>query len=98
MKPEQLDTIADESAQNLKTLISESNREILEAVAFALEQAQEEKEDTGVLPKVKISLNHKLEIDLVKFEQLDRLTWSVIHKQEIVSVLPDPNQTTIDFP
>lgn len=95
MSPEQLDEVAETSAKNLKELIGESNTEIREAIGEALQAAEDEKKDTGMAPNCKISLTHKLEIDLVRHKQLDRLSWSVAHKIEKVQDLPDPDQANL---
>lgn len=96
MTNEKLEAIADKSAKKLKTLICENEDDIQEAISHAYIAAQDKEHETGTPQKVKIALTHKITLDMSDNTQIDALAWSVAHKSEITSEIPDPNQPELE--
>jgi hypothetical protein len=89
MTPEKLEKIAANSAEMLKELICGSSDEIRATILHVLEEAQIKSEETDTEPKAKITLIHRLEIDLTKLTQKDTLSWHTAHKVETTQLLPE---------
>lgn len=87
MTTEQLDSLAQQLAANLPTLIGDLRDEILEAAAVALEAAQEEGKEAA-----SVTLSHSIKMNLAKPTFEESLAVSVRHKHSMVGEIPDPNQ------
>lgn len=92
MNTEQIQTIGETAAENVKNLIGEMSDEIQDSAAAAFEQAQAEDKEA-----VKITLSHTIELDLARNQQKDTLSVSVRHKESVINRIPDPNQSELEF-
>ena len=91
MQETKIEAIANKSAEQLRTLIIEQENDITEAIAHIYQAAQDKEQDTGTPQKVKVTLNHTIVLDMSENTQTDRLSYSVAHKAELSSTIPDPD-------
>lgn len=87
MNADKINAIAAKSADNLKHLFAEGTDAIAQAIAAAAEEAEHQGKESVV-----ITLGHQIKLDLGKDSQTDTLSWSVKHKLDACSQIPDPNQ------
>lgn len=87
MNIEQLQAIADQSAETLKVLFMDMSDDIQAAALAAFEISQTEEKEA-----CKVTISHAIELDLVKLMVKDSLSVSVRHKSSCVNMMPDPNQ------
>lgn len=92
MTTEQLDSLAQQLAANLPTLIGDLRDEILEAARVAVETANDEEKESA-----KLTLSHSISIDLLKETYEDSLAVSIRHKLKTIGRLEDPNQPNLPF-
>ena len=92
MNTETLEATSRRSAEKLIELIIENEDEILKAIEATLLMATDKDQETGGVSIVKFAINHKIILNLSNSTQTDALSFSVMHKSEIVQSIPDPNQ------
>lgn len=84
MNTEQIEKIANISADNLRSLFGEMSDDIAAAAVAAAQQAQDDGKE-----KLKLSLSHTITIDLGSMKQTDKLSVAVKRHAQFETTFAD---------